>query len=176
MAETVNLKDFLLTLILGRIHLGQRADDVVAILGEPECVGGASRKHRWPPIWKYGDIELLFDYRTRQINMVVINFWEQKHPSGGASIQLDPWIIKGGLRLDELTSRLDKEGIDYCEVESLNPGTMQLLVNSAITMIFNDDPDEWMGWDGLCKLCLNRPPEPPPPLGPSPDAAKGSTA
>src|SRR5919109_4591244 len=164
MAETVNLKDFPRTLKLGRIHLGQHANDVAAILGEPDCVGGASRKHRWPPIWKYGDIELLFDYRTRQINMVVINFWEQKNPSGGASIQLDPWIIKGGLRLDELTRRLDKEGIDYCEIDALNPGTRRLLVNSVITMIFNDDPDEWIGEAGLCKLCLNCPPEPPPPL------------
>jgi hypothetical protein len=176
MAEEVNLKDLLRTLKMGRIHLGQRADDVVAILGEPECVGDASRKHRWPPIWKCGDIELLFDYRTRQLNMVVINFWEQKHPSGGASIQLDPWIIKGGLRLDELTSRLDKEGIDYCEVEPLNTGTRRLSVNSAITMIFSDDPDEWTGWDGLRKLCFNRPQEPPPPLNPSSDAARGSTA
>jgi hypothetical protein len=166
MAEAVNLKDFLRTLKLGRIHLGQGARDVVAILGEPDCVGGASRKHRWPPIWKYGDIELLFDYRTRRINMVVINFREQKHPSGGASIQLDPWIIKGGLRLDELTRQLDKEGLDYCEVESINFGTRELLVNSAIMMIFSDDPDEWMGWTGLCKLCLSRPQEPAPPPKP----------
>src|SRR5262252_10841427 len=121
MAETVNLKDFLRTLKLGRIHLGQGASDVAAILGKPDYVGGASRKYRLPAIWKYGDIEFLFDYRTRQINMVVINFWERKHPSGGASIQLDPWIIKGGLRLDELIRRLGEEGIDYCEVEPMDP-------------------------------------------------------
>jgi hypothetical protein len=155
MAEIANLKDFLRTLKLGRVHLGQHAGAVTAILGEPDCVGGASRKHRWPPIWKYGDIELHFDYRKRQIIMVVINFREQKHPSGGASIQLDPWIIKGGLRLDELIRQLDKEGIDYCEVEPINPGTRQLLVNSAITLIFNNDPpDEWMGEAGLRKLGL----------------------
>jgi len=176
MAETVNLKEFLRTLTLGRIHLGQRANDVAAILGEPDCVGGDSRSQRWPPIWKYGDIELLFDYRTRQINMVVINFWEQKHPSGAASLQLDPWIIKGGLRLDELIPQLDKEGIEYCEVESINPGTRQLLVNSVITMIFNEDPDEWMGEAGLRKLCLNRPPELAPPLKSSSGAAKDSSA
>jgi hypothetical protein len=88
--------------------------------------------------------------------MVVINFWEQKHPSGAASIQLDPWIIEGGLTLDELIHRLDEEGIDYCEVEPINPGTKQLLVNSAITMIFGADPDEWTGRTGLCKLCLSR--------------------
>ena len=166
MAETVNLEDFLRTLKLGRIHLGQGASDVAAILGKPDYVGGASRKYRLPAIWKYGDIEFLFDYRTRQINMVVINFWERKHPSGGASIQLDPWIIKGGLRLDELIRRLGEEGIDYCEVEPMDPGTRQLLVNSAITMIFNDDPDEWMGLPGLCKLCLSRPQEPAPPPKP----------
>ncbi len=166
MAETVNLKGFLRTLKLGRIHLGQGANDVAAILGKPDYVGGASRKYRLPAIWKYGDVELLFDYRTRQINMVVINFWEQKHPSGGASIQLDPWIIKGGLRLDELIRRLGEEGIDYCEVEPMDPGTRQLLVNSAITMIFNDDPDEWMGLPGLCKICLSRPQEPAPPPKP----------
>src|SRR5262245_43888400 len=95
MAELANMIDVLRTLELGRIHLSQRADDVVAILGGPDCVGGATRKHRWPPIWKYGDIELLFDYRTREIEMILINFWDStKYPSGGAAIQLDPWIIK----------------------------------------------------------------------------------
>jgi len=57
-----------------------------------------------------------------------------------------------------------------------NPGTRRLLVNSVITMIFNDGPDEWMGDAGLRKLCLNRPPEPRPPLNSSPEAVKDSTA
>ncbi len=65
---------------LGRIHLGQRTNDVAAILGAPDCVGGASRKHRWPLIWKYGDIELLFDYRTRQINMDGLGWLTQALP------------------------------------------------------------------------------------------------
>ena len=174
MAATVNLKDFLLTLKLGSIHLGQSANDVVAILGEPDCVGGESRKHRWPPIWKYGDIELLFDYRTQRIDMILINFWKQEHPCGGAAIQLDPWIFKGGLPYDELITQLDKESIDYCEVEPINPGTIQLLVNSAIGMIFNNDPD-W-GFAGLRKLYLGRSPWPAPPSSPSPGGMKGSIA
>jgi hypothetical protein len=178
MAERVNLKDVLRTLELGRIHLLQRSDDVVAILGKPDCVGGASRKHCWPAIWKYGDIELLFDYRTREIEMILINFWDSTtYPSGGAAIQLDPWIIKGGLGLDELIPQLDKEGIDYCEVEPPNPGTRHLLVSSAITMIFNNDPsDEFTGAPGLRKFLLNRPRQPQPLLNLSLDAAKDSTA
>ena len=177
MAEIVNMKDFLRTLKLGRIHLGQSANDVVAILGEPDCVGGASRKHRWPPIWKYGDLELLFDYRTRQINFIVIDFWKPEYPSGGAAIQLDPWIIKGALEIDELIPQLDKEGIGYREVEPINPGTRELLVNSAITMIFNNDPIECIDEAlGLRKLCINRPPQSAPPLSSSPDVARDSTA
>ena len=117
MAESMNLKDFLQTLTLGRIHLGLRENDVSAILGEPDCVGGASRKYRRPSIWKYGDIELFFDYQTRQICLISIYFLEDGYPSGGAAIQLDPWIIKGGLRPHELIPQLDKEGIDYSEVE-----------------------------------------------------------
>jgi hypothetical protein len=175
MAATVNLKDFLRTLELGRIHLGQSANDVVAILGEPDCVGGESRKHRWPPIWKYGDIELLFDYRTMQIDLIVISFWKQDYPSGGAAIQLDPWIIKGGLGIDELITQLDKESIDYCEVEPINPGTRQLLVNSSITTIFDNNPDD-SGFAGLRKLCLSRSPWPAPPLSASPRGAIGSIA
>jgi len=172
----VNLKEFLQTHKLGEIHLGQREHDVAAILGEPDCVGGTSRKYRRPSIWKYGDIELFFDYQMRQISLISINFWEDRYPSGGASIQLDPWIIRGGLRPDELILQLNKEGIDFCDVEPINPETRQLLVNSAITMIFNNDHVEYMGNAGLRKLSLNRPPEPAPLPNPSQDAAKGSSA
>jgi hypothetical protein len=176
MAEKVNLKDFLRTLKLGRIHLGQSANDVAAILGEPDDVGGASRKHRWPSIWKYGDIELFFDYRTRQINLILINFWEDGYPSGDAAIQLDPWIIKGGLRIDEFIPPLDQEGIDYCEVEPINTGTREFLVNSAIKVIFNNDNEEYGGGAGLRKLSLSCSPWPASPLRPSPGGAKGSIA
>jgi len=50
MAERMNLKDFLQTLTLGMILFGLGENDVSAILGEPDCVGGASRKYRCPSI------------------------------------------------------------------------------------------------------------------------------
>lgn len=176
MAETANLKDFPQTLKLGRIYLGLHENDVAAILGEADCLGGTSRKYPRPVILKYGDIELIFDNQMRQVSSILINFWEDGYPSGGAAIQLDPWIIKGGLLPDELILQLDNEGIDYCEVEPINLGTRQLLVNSAITIIFNNDHDEWEGDAGLRKIVFNRRSEPAPLPDPSPDVVKGSTA
>jgi hypothetical protein len=35
-------------------------DEVRGILGDPEDIGGTSRKHRTPAIWKYGDLEFHF--------------------------------------------------------------------------------------------------------------------
>jgi hypothetical protein len=102
----------------------------------------------------------------------LINIWEDGYPSGGAAIQLDPWIIKGGLLVDELIPELDKEGIDYCEVEPINPDTRQLLVNSAITMIFNNRHVEWDGSAGLRKICLSRLPEPAPLPNSSPNVGE----
>lgn len=64
----------------------------------------------------------------------------------------DPWIIRGGLRLSDLVSALDVEGISYEEVSAINFGTRQLTVNSSITLIFKDEEEEFSDWVGLCKV------------------------
>ena len=152
MAETASLRHFLRTGELAGIHLGLHEDEVAELLGKPDAVGGTSRKYRKPSLWKYGDIELVFDRQTRELCLIVINFWEPKIPSGGDAINLNPWIIKGGLRLSQLTSFLADEGIEYCEVQSINFGARQLLVGSSITLIFNEDEEEFPEWLGLCKI------------------------
>lgn len=42
------------------IHLGMNRDEVVAVLGEPDAVGGSSRKYKTPGIYRYGEIEYHF--------------------------------------------------------------------------------------------------------------------
>ena len=152
MAEKVSLKEFLRTLKLGKIHLGMHEDDVTAILGKPDFLGGSTRKYRKPSLWAYGNIELIYDYDTRLLDLILINFWGPQYPSGGTAIELDPWVIRGGLQPGELIPLLDEEGINHLDVEPINPGTRQMLVNSAITMIFNNETDTYTGEIGLCKL------------------------
>lgn len=151
MEENVSLKEFLRTGRLGRISLGMHENEVTAIIGKSDSLGVTSRKYPRPSLWVYGDIELIYEYDTRLLTLILINFWEPKPPSGG-TIDLDPWIIKGGLQPDELIPLLEQEGITYCEVKPLNSETKQLLVSSVITLIFNNNIDEWSGWEGLCKL------------------------
>ena len=40
------------------------SDDLRAALGEPDDVGGTSRKYRKPAIWVYGGLEFHFDHTT----------------------------------------------------------------------------------------------------------------
>lgn len=152
MAENMSLKTFLRTGELGSIKPGLNRNEVTELLGEPDDVGGTSRKHREPAVWKYGDVELLFDRETRKLSLIVINFWEPNVPSAGAALDLDPWIVKGGLQASDLTVALESEGIRYEEVSALNPGTRQFLVSSSITLIFKEDQEEDSDWTGLRKV------------------------
>jgi len=43
------------------VKLGCTRDELRALFGEPDSVGGTSRKHKRPGIWKYGDLEFHFE-------------------------------------------------------------------------------------------------------------------
>ena len=57
----------------GGVHLGMTHEEVRTILGEPNDMGGTSRKYRIPCIWKYGDIELFF---SRETHTLTTFYWE----------------------------------------------------------------------------------------------------
>ena len=42
------------------ISLGISREELVALLGEPDDVGGTSRKYRTPGVYKYDDVEFHF--------------------------------------------------------------------------------------------------------------------
>ncbi len=41
----------------GPVRLGDAVDSLKSAFGEPHDVGGTSRRHRTPRIWRYGDVE-----------------------------------------------------------------------------------------------------------------------
>jgi hypothetical protein len=43
------------------VRLGCTRDEIRALFGEPDAVGGTSRKHGVSRIWKYGDLGFHFD-------------------------------------------------------------------------------------------------------------------
>jgi hypothetical protein len=44
------------------VRLGMTRDQLKATLGEPDDVGGTSRKQRTPLIWKYDELEFHFEH------------------------------------------------------------------------------------------------------------------
>jgi hypothetical protein len=152
MIEKVSLKEFLRSGQLGRISLGMHEDEVISILGKADAYGGSTRKYPEPSLFVYGDIELFYQYDTRLLTTIVINFWEPRPPVGVGSIELAPWVIKGGLQAEELIAFLQEEGIPWCDVEPINFETRQIVAGSVVTLIFNNNIDEWKGSEGLCKL------------------------
>jgi hypothetical protein len=65
-----NLRDFLKTGKLGKIHLGASLEDVIKILDKPKLSTGVKPK---TDIWKYDDLELMFDNAIlKQSNYLMI--------------------------------------------------------------------------------------------------------
>jgi len=44
-----------------KLRVGMSREEVLALLGPPDDVGGTSRKYREPAIFKYGQVELHFE-------------------------------------------------------------------------------------------------------------------
>ncbi len=106
-----SMQDFLQSGQLGPIRLGMSRTQVRELLGDPDDIGGTSRKYRVPATWKYGDIEL--HYERGKDQLVLIHADDFNVLSGGRAIDLDPWIIRGGVSLEEVQAQLQAVHIAY---------------------------------------------------------------
>lgn len=108
---TISLKDFVQTGRFGSVALGQSRAHVRSFLGEPDDLGGTSRKHRKPAIWKYGSFEFSFPPPGDSLTLIHADHFDI--PSGGRNVIVDPWIIRGDLPQDDLERELGKAGFAY---------------------------------------------------------------
>ncbi len=49
------------------VKLGCTREHIRALFGEPDQVGGTSRKHKMPAIWKYGELEFHFGHKSTDV-------------------------------------------------------------------------------------------------------------
>lgn len=108
---SVSLKQFVETGRFGSVCLGMSRAQVENILGTPDDVGGASRKYRKPPIWKYGDVEFHFGVGADTLWLVHLDDFDV--PSGGKSINLDPWIFSNSLTISETENQFSHSGLAF---------------------------------------------------------------
>ena len=107
----ISLKQLIESGCFGPVKLGMTREEVKGSLGAPDDVGGTSRKSQKPSIWKYGDIELHFVHGANSLFLIHLDDFDV--PSGGKSIDLDPWVIRGTLSLSEAEQHLSRCGIEY---------------------------------------------------------------
>lgn len=108
---TISLKDFVQTGRFGSVALGQSRAEVRSFLGEPDDLGGTSRKHRKPAIWKYGGFEFHFPPPGDSLSLIHVDHFDI--PLGGRNGIVDPWVIRSDLPQDALERELGKLGIAY---------------------------------------------------------------
>ncbi len=79
----ISLKEFVETGGFGPVELGQSRAQVRASLGEPDDLGGTSRKYPEPAVWKYGSFELHFPPPKNSLWLIHVDHFDV--PSGGFS-------------------------------------------------------------------------------------------
>ena len=62
------------------LRLGMTRGELRAVFGDPHDVGGVSRKHKIPLIWKYGEFEFHFGFT--QADGLRLIYREDEHGNG----------------------------------------------------------------------------------------------
>jgi len=113
----ISLRAVLLHGDFGPFALGMLADDVVRTIGPPTASGCPHKGV--DQVWRYGDIELLFDHEASpRIYSVETHMFDDR-PVGGGGVELDPWLIRDGLALPDFVAAIEAAG-GHC---SAQPGT-----------------------------------------------------
>src|SRR5260370_39311944 len=74
---SVTMREFLRSGKFGPVRLGDSVDSLRSFFGEPPVVGSASRRHRTPGIWKYGDIEFHLTGDRKCVCLIFCDTFEQ---------------------------------------------------------------------------------------------------
>lgn len=123
--------------------LGSRCHDLSheelrTLLGAPGGWGPQATQEQ-AKIWRYGDIE--FHFSNRKVFLIFSDHGDMTVANG--SLQIDPWILRRGLALEDFESALAGASIPY---ETITPGfdPAQRIVTtiSGARFTFSDDPDE----------------------------------
>ena len=141
---TVSLQSFIATGHFGSLHADWTRLQVESEFGPPEGHGGGSRKHPYPTIWKYGDIELFFESCNPDGKIHMVFFDAFTVPSGWGQLIVEPWQISNHLTKEDGEALLRVNEIAYQIVNSADPDCIDLLTESGVTLQFVvNQPDDY---------------------------------
>jgi len=137
----LSLRTFLETGLLGGVALGMLRATVAELLGPPDELGGTSRRHPQPAIWRYGGLEL--HYATTNQELWLIHGRAERFDRPGR-LELDRWILTAELRREDAERALAGAGIQFTlRASGPDPFTLtdELRTAAGVSLLFSSAPD-----------------------------------
>lgn len=107
-----SLKEWLTAGALGPFRIGATKQELIDAVGQPDLAGCPHNGE--DAVWKYGDIELLFDTSHQPFRLYCVEMHAfDGVPSGGGKVRLEPWIVRSELPLADLVRELDALGVPH---------------------------------------------------------------
>jgi hypothetical protein len=144
----VDLQEFLFTGRFGPVELGMYREDVLGHFGLADLLGGTSRRHRTPAIWRYGSIEFHFESARGPLWLIHADDFDDLQ--GGSRIALSPWCLSGRLRREEAEDEFRAAGLGF-RVHRNRPveDFVTLVTAGGVALLFGRDPNDEESIDGL---------------------------
>src|SRR5262245_39165182 len=145
---SVSMREFLRTGQFGPMTLGDSADSVRAVLGEP--TDWYDPPEEWNPVFlKYGDVEFYFTLETRQLWMIFCDTFKRLHL--GPRISLDRWFFDGHPSLETVERELlaEKLKAERRDHPPNSPELYLLHLESGVELYMCNSADSWPGDIGL---------------------------
>ncbi|MBV6621431.1 MAG: hypothetical protein KI793_00500 [Rivularia sp. (in: Bacteria)] len=127
-----NLKDFLKTGKLGKIHLGASLEDIIKILDKPKL---STRVKPQIDIWKYDDLELMFDNAILKQIKISLN---DTNPQIPLQLTKEVWEINKFMKLEDLLNIIDNYEISWRVHEKWSFDRQLCLETEAGVLFFLD--------------------------------------
>jgi hypothetical protein len=125
------LRDFIATGAFGPLSLGANREEVKSAFGVPPTWSTESACER-AAIWKYGDIEFHFD--NDRLWLIFADDFDQ--PRGGASLQIEAWIVRRDLSLAAAETALQGAGIAFGRQPAPDREGITLLSTAGVALSF----------------------------------------
>ncbi|MEQ8850381.1 MAG: hypothetical protein RIB32_01205 [Phycisphaerales bacterium] len=132
----ISLKDLIITGSFNGVRVGDTADSVEAMLGEPTDWSLPSKERAARlGVWKYGPIELHFvESALAMIFCDDIEGIQAKHDR----VVVDPWIVTPSLTVETAGAALDAIGVAYERGQRAElPDRSSLRVESGVSLSFS---------------------------------------
>jgi|GEM_PF-2369490 hypothetical protein len=123
---------------LGSLCHDRNHDELRELLGSPSDWGTQTIQER-AEIWRYGDIE--FHFSDRKVYLIFSDHGDMTRASD--SLQIDPWILRRDLALEDFQSALAAASIQYeTVIPDFDPTQRIVTTISGARFTFTDNPDD----------------------------------